>query len=189
LNFTYELEELGWANVNIEINGQKSYSSPSYLSDALGDLLNALLRIIPQLDYYEGRPDNKEFIVWSEEPAETHWTLELVDLDKIRIKIEHFEDENNDNGNIDIDEICNLNQFLSKVVKALDLLLEKHGFVGYKEMWFEHEFPIGAYLTLKYYLDNKSNFPIQEKIQDGEKYRKSLIKKELMILKNLSSKL
>ncbi|MCY6369369.1 hypothetical protein [Clostridium ganghwense] len=189
MKFTYELLGVGWAEVNIEINGQKSYSSPSYLSDALGDLLNALLRIIPELDYYEGAPDNKEFVVWSEEPAETQWTLELVDLDKIRIKIECFEDEDNDNGTIDIDEICNLNQFLSEVVKALDLLLEKHGFIGYKEMWYEYEFPIGAYLNLKYYLDNKSSFPMQEKIQDGEKYRKSLIKEELMILKKLSSKL
>ncbi|WP_171681569.1 hypothetical protein [Paenibacillus planticolens] len=49
MEFKYELCGAGWADGLIEINTNTEYFSASFLSDALYDMLKALISLLPEL--------------------------------------------------------------------------------------------------------------------------------------------
>ena len=190
MKFQYELAGVGWAKVFIEIEGQSHQFYPSYLTNTLDDFLEALLSITPEIKLYEQPPDNITYFRWDEEPAEACGTIELVDKDNIRIQIvwfrDGFEGEEDASGKVVIDSVCNINSFLTEVVKSLDKLLVKHGLLGYQKTWNTNEFPIGKYIFLKHYITTKSEFPIQEIRENGYfEYMESNIRGELMFLSQI----
>ena len=172
MKFDYELTGIGWAEVNIEIQDKIYFSSPSYLSEPLVDLLEGLLSIIPGC-VPDDELKTKNTFKWFQEPAVDKWTLELKKDFNLKILIESFEDEFTCNGKLEFDVTCNLLDFLNEFIKSIEQLLIKHGIVGYKNTWYGQEFPISSYLRLKYYLNSKTAYPTQKDLEMGL-YKSSL---------------
>lgn len=162
MKFTYELTAIGWADVYWEKDGKTIYFSVSYLSDALGDLLNCLIDILnlSKTDKFY----RKDSVLWHAEPSGYHWRINLVDSCNIRVKIESVSDAFiTDSERVVVeDSIYDLNQFLTMIIEGVDILLHRYGFVGYKDTWVNHDFPIYPYLRLKHYLLEKDKYPQQE---------------------------
>jgi hypothetical protein len=75
MKFQYILNGSGWAEGFIEINSQRCEFNPSYLTNALGDLLDSLVELLT----YEPNPKIKKFNTvffdWNEEPNGLEWVL------------------------------------------------------------------------------------------------------------------
>ncbi|MDQ0914652.1 hypothetical protein [Paenibacillus sp. V4I5] len=147
MEFIYKLDDAGWALGSIEINSQEAYFSPSYLSDALYELLKSLISITPELVSFPVRHATFE---WLEEPGGIVWTLERIDSKNINVKIVSYEDMYSKKElGTDLNETCSFLEFVHAVINTLDLILQKHGVDGYKEKWINHEFPMKQFLLLK----------------------------------------
>jgi hypothetical protein len=185
MKFEYELNGSGWADVNIEINGQCEYFSVSYLSNALKDLVDGLVYLIPG-----GVPDdevrNESSFKWHFEPAGAVITLKSIDKKILKINLKFIPDmfkKKDEEGEIILDEECNLDDFVEVVVKALDKIIKKCGIVGYRETWSDEEFPLSGYLKLKSYLISKKSILCNEVIEDGyREYYKSNLKNEIDLI-------
>lgn len=182
MKFNYKLTGVGWAEIDIEVDGRKYFSFPSYLSEPLIDLLEGLLSIIPGC---VPEDELKPMILFKlyQEPAVDKVTLELIDDLKLKIVIEEFEDESSGKGKIGFNATCNLLDFLNEVIKSLEHLLKKHGFVGYKNTWYGHDFPISSFLKLKYYLNHQVTYPTLKELNDIEvALEKSGLEQELQLI-------
>jgi hypothetical protein len=182
MRFDYKLTGAGWADIEIEVNGKEHFTSASYLSDPLDDLIRSLLTIIPDCVPKDELKTKVSFIV-HQEPAVDKFTFEFLRDMKLRIIIEEFEDEVTKKSKIGFDVTCNLMDFLDEVLKSVDRLLIKFGFVGYKNTWCRKDFPIGSYLKLKYYLINRTSYPTMIELNDVEiPLEKSNLKDEIKII-------
>jgi hypothetical protein len=169
MKFNYELSGIGWADVEIEINNQKNYSTPSYISEPLIDLINALISITPGC-IEEDELKNKVAFEWEEEPGGQTWDLERINTHELKVQITSYSDiHDKDKSNIqtDIETICNLDEFIQVVVEASRNILKKHGFVGYRKTWCGHDFPISGYLILKSYTETKQKYSVTNKFYRG----------------------
>lgn len=157
MKFNYELSGIGWAEVEIEINNQKTYSSPSYINEPLIDLINGLISITPEC-IEEDELKNEVTFAWRGEPGGDIWSLKRISNHELRIQITSYSDlHDKDNSNIEIgiETTCDLDNFIKVVVEASGNLLKKHGFVGYRKTWCRQDFPISGYLILKNYIVTK----------------------------------
>lgn len=48
------------------------------------------------------------------------------------------------------------------MIKEIDLLIKRHGPIGYKEEWDAFGFPLTTFLKLKQSIIHKQHYPIQE---------------------------
>lgn len=150
MEFKYELSGAGWADVFITINSNTEYLSVSYLTDALHDMLKALISLLPELVPYPVKSAQFEM---HEEPGGTVWTLNRKDALHLNINIVSFEDlAQRKKLDQDFNEICKISEFVKAVVSSLDSLLQQHGVDGYKEKWINYGFPKAEYSMLKNYL-------------------------------------
>ncbi|MNB78660.1 hypothetical protein D3C75_253680 [compost metagenome] len=167
MKLTYTLTNIGWADVYLEIGHKEIYMEPSYLSEPLIDLTRAIELLIPCLN----EPDETRDIVtfeWDSEPAIHSWKITKISNEKIRIEIVLYVDGIKTlPGELLLNEVCGLNEFVQELVASLENLLKKHGLVGYRKQWYRQDFPISSYLQLKYYLENREDFPIEIKSTDG----------------------
>lgn len=60
MKFQYILNGSGWAKGFIEINSQSCEFNPSYLTNALGDLLDSLVELL----IYEPNPKKRNLILY-----------------------------------------------------------------------------------------------------------------------------
>lgn len=207
INYEYTLIGNGWADVKLNINGQKYFSSVSYISDALGEVLKSLIRIIPECINDDGKYKNIVSFFWHLEPGIDLWTLKVID-DELEIIIDRYEDvdrifEKYDEiddmeeivevcGNFDdsvggerlINVKCSLVDFLESIIKACDSLLLEHGFIGYKKSWGNVGFPLENYLRLKFFFKNNTIEGLVSKKNDA---LSSNIEEELKVLLSLAS--
>lgn len=147
MKFKYELSASGWADGFIEINSNVAYFTASYLTDALNDLLKALILLIPDISPYSVASSQFEF---HEEPGRTVWKIRRIDKDHMNIEIVSFQDLlRRKELVVDLNETCSIIGFAKVVVYALDLILKQLGQDGYKKKWVNHDFPMEYYLKLK----------------------------------------
>ncbi|WP_421381730.1 hypothetical protein ACOJQI_20885 [Bacillus salacetis] len=162
MKFNYLLRGQGWAEGYIEVNSQRCDFNPSYLTDVLGDLLDGLVYLL--ITTAPNRKRSPSFtIIMDEEPSGLEWEFTLVNEKNMQLLIKAFEDmcsKESDQGEIVIETTCNSNDFLSEVIKELEVLIKKHGIIGYKETWAQHEFPLSSFLRLKHYLKQEQDFEI-----------------------------
>lgn len=182
MKFDYILNGKGWVYVEIEIDDKQFFSFPSYISEPLIEFLDGLLYIIPgcvPADELKHRSTFK----WFQEPGVDKWSLELTKNKDLKILIETFENESADEGRVEISTVCDLKEFLTEVVKSLEKLIDKHGFVGYKNTWLANDFPISSFLKLKYYLDNLNKYPTKEGLNEfGAELEISDLNEELKLI-------
>lgn len=146
VEINYRLTGAGWAQCDVTIGTDRVNTSASYLSDALGELANAIV------DIKNGAI--KSTARFEEEPGEYCWIFHRND-DQLRLLILWFHEYryNNDHdekGDVVLDAECSLASFLQAFVAALKQILKEHGGVkGYKRKWIGHSFPTEAYNKLR----------------------------------------
>ena len=138
VSFAYHLVGSGWAECTVAIDEQRATMTASYLSDAFGDLLAAVVRLV------EGQPEATAS--FAEEPGEYRWRFFRKEPDRLLIRILDFPqlwgDRPDEEGKVLFETECRLRTFAGAVLSESQRLLEKHGREGYLGMWHEHEFPL-----------------------------------------------
>jgi hypothetical protein len=147
MKFEYDLAGSGWAESMISVNEQSLSMTVSYLSDALGHLTKAVVRLLNGAEEAEVR--------FMDEPGEHRWLIRKRENDKVSIEIEWFEDwpswgfAEKDSGSLVFTAEVSLWEFARHVRAALDKSVDKYGLEGYKKEWIAHKFPSKDYRILK----------------------------------------
>lgn len=150
--------------------------------------MEGLLSVIPGC-VEEDELRQESMFCWNYEPMGSEWRISIHDPNSLRIHVVEYADIDTKMGEPEFifDIICDLRSFVSEVVKTLESIINKHGFVGYRQTWYtDHDFPISGYLRLKYYLQNESRYPVEELKEDGYiEFKQSRLKAELNMLLSL----
>jgi hypothetical protein len=141
----YELDGLGWATCTVEADGQQVKTSASYLSDALGDLTNAVASML------RGEPEATAF--FAEEPGEYQWQFKRQGPDRFQVRILASPWLAGQGRGVELRPIfdveCPIRTFARVLVSELQRLLEKHGEAGYRELWVLYDFPLAKLQELQ----------------------------------------
>lgn len=126
----------GWADCLIS-DGRVAVKRPaSYTTDALGDLVQAILDL----------ENSKEMITFSfdGEPTETRWILSSNGT-KVRIVINEHEEihmqEDNDDGNLLLEIQCTYAEILQSVNNLCSTILAQMTAEEFRKQW-GHDFPL-----------------------------------------------
>src|SRR5690242_11261793 len=112
MKFNYYLKGYGWAKVLIEVDSNKLEFTPSYLTDAFGDLLRSLVSLLIH-------EEEDATVIWNEEPSEIEWTFVRKNNDDLSIKITVYEDTyetGKAKGKVLLDTNCLFIDFVKKVI-------------------------------------------------------------------------
>ena len=164
MKFQYILKGNGWAEGFIEINSQRCEFNPSYLTNALGDLLDSLAKLLTFQLNSNKKKFNTVFFDWNEEPNGLEWVLTRLEDEKVSLLIKSYADidsKKDEQGAVVVNTICTLSDLLTEIIKEMDSLLTKHGIVGYRETWAAHNFPLSSYLKLKRFLNVNRQFEME----------------------------
>ena len=82
ISFAYNLVGSGWAECTIAVDKLHATMTASYLSDAFGDLLDAVIRMV------EDQPEATAS--FAEEPGEYRWRFFRKEPDRLLIRILDF---------------------------------------------------------------------------------------------------
>ncbi|WP_341320365.1 hypothetical protein NSQ62_11935 [Solibacillus sp. FSL H8-0523] len=162
MKFKYKIIGAGWAICELQTANETFTFKASYLSDALGDLLNALLSLNSDNnpEFYE---DKTEFR-WYQEPGLTVWHVKAFDIksnaENLSFRVNQYLNDS-EKGAPETTSVfaCNYDELIYTVVESLERLIQKFGLVGYQVMWGDIGFPVVAYLKLKHYAIYKTAFP------------------------------
>src|SRR5215210_7268150 len=131
---TYDLTGTGWAEATVSDGNQSRTMIISYLSDALGDMTRAVVRLL--------RGSQDEEVSFLGEPGEHLWTLRSENGNTPRVEVAWFEDWVEVDKSQERREVfsteCRLLYFAVKFQAVLDRLMEKYGLEGYEQRWAEH---------------------------------------------------
>lgn len=151
LTINYNLGDHGWADVDMHNGSQGVNMTVSYLHDTLAEFITAANLLL------KGAPDAK--VIAMDEPGEHLIYLQSLGATDVAIEIRWFRDWASWNIITEkefevvfkcYDTILN---FSTEVFNTAKRILDKHGMVGYREKWIEHDFPIGEYNRLKLLLN------------------------------------
>jgi hypothetical protein len=78
VHFEFSLTGMGWARASLQSTNDSAQLTASYLSDALPDLLRALLELVGGAE--------RATCTWEEEPGEYSWEFDRVD-DVVHVRI------------------------------------------------------------------------------------------------------
>ena len=149
VSVTYNLTGVGWSECLVEIGDQNAHLTASYISDALGSLLDAVIGLML------GRDDMTA--AFAEEPGLYRWRFMRVGVDKVNVRILWFDDTWKDrpenDGEMIIDAECRLRTLAGAVLAASQNVLAAHGLEGYRKQWVLHDFPLELQERLKRLLD------------------------------------
>ncbi len=143
IRFGYRLIGRGWSEATIAKGDQTVTLYASYLSDAIGDLTEALVAILRSAD--------RMTVAWADEPGEYRWILEK-EASRLQIKILRFEEtfsrRRDEAGELVFESECELSRFAAQLRGQLRQILNELGADGYKAQWVNHDFPMSAYQQL-----------------------------------------
>lgn len=148
VEFDYRLVGTGWSEARFAIDEAWVTLTASYLEDALGGLLGAMLKI--------ALGDEKARCSWEEEPGEYRWIL-TRDGERLRVQILAFPDlydnSPDEQGRPVLDAETYVRPVIAAVVRGAERVLAEHGASGYREKWVDHDFPSEELQQLKRHLD------------------------------------
>jgi hypothetical protein len=137
ISFAYHLRGSGWAECTVAFDEQHVTVFASYLSDAFGDLLGAVIRVV------EGQPEATAS--FADEPGEYRWRFFRKDADRLLVRILAFPkllgDRPDEEGKVLLEAECRLRTFAGAVLSEAQRLFEKHGREGYLGLWVNNEYP------------------------------------------------
>lgn len=139
VQFTYELTGTGWSEGRLVVGDTSAVVTASYLSDALGDVLRAVLAL--------ARGARAARAVWMEEPGEYEWIFES-DTETVRIRILAFPDwrqtidpSDDDKGTVVLDAQGDFTAVVKAFASGVRSVLDRHGEDGYLAAWIDAPFP------------------------------------------------
>jgi hypothetical protein len=137
VSFSYSLVGAGWSKCSAVIGEQCATVTASYLSDALGDLVRAVIRLV------EGQPEASAS--FEEEPGEYRWRFFRKAPDRLSVRILEFPQlwayRPDEEGKPVLEAECRLRTFAGAILSELQRLLAEYGAAGYREKWVQHDFP------------------------------------------------
>jgi hypothetical protein len=136
VEFSYRLTGTGWAQARIADDATWVVLTVSYLSDALGDLLEAIGELL------EGAPETRCW--WEQEPGEYRWIFRRsggdVSLTILAVSDQHA-GESDEQGRHLFGTTQPLTVLAQAIADGAAAVLHEHGEHGYKEQWVEAPFP------------------------------------------------
>ena len=145
ISIQYNLTGAGWSECIVEIDDHQVHLTASYLSDALADLLNAVVAVVRDADQATAS--------FTEEPGEYRWCFRRVSPDRLCIRIlwfnEMWSDRPDEEGKVLLEAECRLRTFTGAVLSASQRILATYGLEGYREQWVKHEFPVKLQVKLQ----------------------------------------
>jgi hypothetical protein len=137
MEFSYRLIGTGWAEARIADERSHAVLTASYLTDALGDLLSALVML--------KRGEKDVSFSWEEEPGEYEWTFRRLDSE-VELRIESFADQyartKDEVGSVIFATRQPLGVVIQAVTREARDLLDELGPEEYARRWVEHPFPV-----------------------------------------------
>lgn len=133
----YRLFSSGWAACDVEIAGQKTTVTASWISAVPGapPALDALLAATAAVARGEARATAS----FPEEPGEFRWILSRPAPGRLRVRILCFRDDGSGlpdkAGELDFDADCGLADFAGAVLDAARRLHDALGTAGYAKQW------------------------------------------------------
>lgn len=128
IDIAFDLTGIGWSECKIRVGESRAHVTASYISDAPGDFLSAVIAIV--------RGDPSATITFWNEPGRYRWTLERISSKWVRIEILGPPDKH-----VVYHADCLLRDFAVEVVSAFDRLRQKYGEAGYLAKWIRSKFP------------------------------------------------
>jgi hypothetical protein len=146
LQLSYRLVGVGSAEARLTIGDSTTGSlRPTYLTDALGDLLRA----VEALSHGQARAT----VRWALEPGECRWLFEseagFVNLCVLVFDDDYFDNPAEDAGREILSEQVRLDALVAALAAGARVVLEEHGAGGYRELWAEHPFPVSTLRALE----------------------------------------
>lgn len=127
VSFSYILTGNGWSECTIIIDEYHVTVTASYLSDAFGDLLSAVTRIV------EGQTEATAS--FAEEPGEYRWRFFRNAPDRVLIRVLEFPqlwgNRLDEEGKVVFEAECRLRTFAGAVLSESQRLLQELGVQGY----------------------------------------------------------
>lgn len=182
VKFKYYLSGIGWATCIVEVNGQKLEFTASYLTDCLYDFLRSLM-LLNSFCVPKDEIRKETECEWEGEPEGIIWSFELKENNILNIKAVYYEDAfSKDKNKTLIKTEYPYDNFIMIVLKEIDALIKRHGIIGYREEWYDFDFPLTTFLKLKHYIIHKQKYPIQEVQGEFDKETRSNLKYDLELL-------
>lgn len=182
MEFKYSLSGTGWATCFIEVNSQKFEFTPSYLSDCLNDFLTALMHLnihCVSIDELQKQTECE----WDGEPDGIVWSFELQGECVLALNVVHYEDlYEKENPKLLVKTKYPYEDFLRIIINEVDSLIKKHGFLGYREECNEFDFPLSAFLKLKYAVIYQKKYPLKEVVGERNNEVRSSLKNEMELM-------
>jgi hypothetical protein len=148
ISIYYRLTGTGWSECTINDGNNSVLITASYLSDALGNLLSAVLKLI--------HGEKKVKTSFDEEPGEYRWVFEISSTNMVNLTLLQFDElwgnKPDRNGKKIFQTECTLEDLVLAIFEASDRVLEEYGEKGYLKKWIEYKFPIEQYNTINNWL-------------------------------------
>lgn len=156
-DFNLATDAPGWADPVVESDGARLQMMASYLSDALGDLVGALLQLA------NGRSSAECY--WAKDPGSWHWVfLRPNETDvEVRIGLSGYDssapwlpDEPKLHTRVTLVEL------VRAVVDGAQRCVDTFGAEGFARQWIEHPFPALQVDALQRWLERGEVAPLFE---------------------------
>ncbi len=153
----------GWADPVVELDGVVTRMSVGWSSDALGDLLNALVTLL-----YGGHSAR---CAWEQEPGRWIWKFLRSRANEVRILLIFHKDAfgslpSDFDRETQMDSVLPLAQLVEAVASGARRCLTEVGPKGFIQKWGEHPFPALQLQNLEAWLDTGATAPPFEPRQD-----------------------
>jgi hypothetical protein len=136
VEFSYKLTGTGWGEARIADEEAHVVLPTSYLSDVLGDLLQALGILL------EGSPTAE--CSWEEEPGEYRWVFNSSD-DDVALRILAFRNSwprrPEEEGEVVVATVGPLRDIADAIVTGAAAVLDEYGEDEYQRRWVQYPFP------------------------------------------------
>ena len=135
MKFRYRLQGAGWAYAEISDHGRRITVDASYLSDALGDLLSALVDLT--------RGARTAMCSWAEEPEVVRWIF-TTRYDGILCTVRRVPDEKatpDRYGTVVFSTVRPLPRLVAAITEEAAAVRERYGEGGYERRWQAGPFP------------------------------------------------
>ena len=142
MEFSYRLTGTGWSEARLSDGTTEATVTASYLSDALGVLLEAVGTLL------EGAQEAR--CSWDEEPGEYRWIF-VRRGDVVELRVLAFQDlwgeEPDSEGSLVFETRQGLRETATAIADGAAEVLAEHGEEGYLAKWVDAPFP-SAHLDL-----------------------------------------